>query len=193
MTAPAREGTDRGYRDGLNDEQRLKVVLAQRGHTVHRVEHGGDVAYQLRGWWQRLRFPALQCWWDDRKLMSWVVPEWKSTCGVIRVMGNVQTTGIDRARFIHFRKVEQLTGHPVVLVFLQKAQDDVVVTDLRSDLLPAVGRGKPMSFYAYAKLRRLCGYGEFMAVAPPVPVIEKPLFSPPPDGHQQVDFWGKAY
>jgi hypothetical protein len=181
------------YRDGLNDEQRLKVILTERGHTVRRVEHGGHVAYELKGWWQRLRLPALQCWWDDSKQMTWVVPEWKSTCGVIRVMGNLQTTGIDRARFIQFQKVEQLTGRPVVLAFLQKAQDAVVLTELRNDLLPGVGRGKPMSYYNYAKLRPLCTYAEFMSTDPPVPVIEKPLFSPPPVGHQQVDFWGKAY
>jgi hypothetical protein len=189
--APARPR--RGYLDGLNNEQRLKVVLADLGCTVRRVEHGGDVAYPLRGWHQRQRLPALQCWWNEPGRLTWVAAEWKSTTGVMRVMGNLPTTGIDRARFLQFQAVEQLTGHPVVLVFLQKAQDAVVVTDLRANLLPAVGRGNPMSFYSYGALRRLCRYQELMAVAPPAPAIEDPLFSPPTDGHQQLDLFGKAF
>jgi hypothetical protein len=183
----------RGYLDGLNNEQRLKVILTGLGCTVRRVEHGGDVAYPLKGWHQRVRLPALQCWWDDPGRLTWLIPEWKATTGVIRVMGNLPTTGIDRARFLHFQEVEQLTGHPVVLAFLQKAQDAVVVTDLRTNLLPAVGRGGQMAFYSYGVLRRVCGYHEFMAVAPPAPAIEEPLFSPPKDGHQQLDLFGKAF
>jgi 23S rRNA A2030 N6-methylase RlmJ len=144
------------------------------------------MAPALHGWGQKLTLPDLQVWWPKTRQTTWVEVKCKSTCGVVRVMNNLQTTGIDLAKYSDYEAVERMTGCAVLLVFLHRAQDAVLLADLHTHRVRALGAGKQMVFWDMARLTRLCSYQELMQTTPRKQGIEEPLFSPPPPAPTQL-------
>jgi hypothetical protein len=104
----------------------------------------------------------------------------KSTCGVMQVMGNLKTTGIDQRLWNDYDRLRQATGYPIVLIFAQREQDGVFLADLDNHRIPAVGAARgQMAYWALDYLPRLCSYSELMATPAASQQMELPLFYPP--------------
>jgi hypothetical protein len=166
------------FRTGRVTELKVATRLRNGGCLISVVNDGGDVAPLLHGWAQDLVLPDLQCWWPGG-LSAWVECKFKSTCGVYQRAG-IPTTGIDRSKYVHYAEVQERTGHPVLLVFVQREQDGVFLAELGKDLVASAGAGRSMVFWDLTRLQQLCSYEELMATPAARQQLEMPLFYPSP-------------
>lgn len=172
------------YKTGTVAELKIASKLRNGGVHISIVRHGTSVAPLLYGWGGDLVLPDMQGFWPHQvgqvRGNAWVESKLKSTCGVMECMDNLRTTGIDLHHWQHYDQVQQVTGYPVVLVFVQREQDGVFIADLDTHRVPAVGNAKgKMVFWALDSLQRVCSYTELMETRPAVQQLEMPLFYPP--------------
>jgi len=179
------------YKIGTVAELKLATKLRHAGCLVSQVRHGTAVAPLLYGWTHadHIVLPDLQVFWPPRVCSveghAWVECKHKSTTGVMQVMDNLKTTGIDLRLWQEYDRLRQATGYPVVLAFIQREQDGVYLADLDNHRVPSVGvaRGE-MVFWALDSLQRVCSYTDLMATPAASQQLEMPLFYPPPTWDQ---------
>lgn len=174
------------WRTGVVAEAQVAAQLMRDGALVSQVGHAGDVAPALRGWHRHLTLPDFQVWWPKLRRATWVEVKCKSTFGVVRVMDNLKTTGIDLSKHTAYETVERVTGHPVLLVFVHPAQDVVLLADLHQHRVPSLGDGALMVFWDVSKLERLCSYEELKQATARPQRIDEPLFVPPAPAPMQL-------
>jgi len=167
------------YLTGTVLAHRVAAVLERAGCAMRLVRHGPDVPEPLATWARAVRLPDWQARWPATGRTSWVVVAGKSTCGVMRTLGDLETTGVDWGEFKRLEEVERITGQPVVIAFAHRKQNAVVLADLHHHRVAAQGAGAHLAFWDFSKLSRLCSYDILLATLPRDQRLQAPLFAPP--------------
>lgn len=176
------------YRTGLVVECQVATVLVRQGCRVSLLKHGSDTAPALLAWRGKVLLPHWQVRWPDGH-RTWLAVKRKTTCGVMRVLGNLRTTGIDRQDERAYLEVERLTAHAVKLVFVHQAEGVVVVGGLHEHRVKPLGAGSPMVWWSLDALPRLCSFADVQAAVPREVRLDAPLFMPPDLPPMQVDLF----
>jgi hypothetical protein len=180
--------TPPAYRTGIVGECKLASVLIQYGCRTALLQHGAQVAPVLRAWRGGVPLPRWQVRWPDGGL-SWIAVRFKSTCGVMRSLAGLRTTGIDWADHKDYAEVERLTGKPVKVVLAHRTQNLVVVAGLHTHRVRAQGAGGGVVFWDFDRLPRLFSCREVEEAPAREHRIDEPLFFPPDLPPQPIDLF----
>ncbi|MEP7115504.1 MAG: hypothetical protein ABI862_19730 [Ilumatobacteraceae bacterium] len=185
------------YRNGAVNEGRFAAWAISKGSSVIQVAQGQNWAPRLATWASDVG----PCWDGGRKIvlpdlqvhhrtegLCWVEVKGKSTAVEYRHAHEMRT-GIDRRLLVHYRRIEQLTGYPVRIVFCHERENDVRWVRVAEREIRGVGNGSEMSYWAWDSMPRLCSLDELSQCSPAVNLWnDEPLFGPAVN-HVQQALW----
>jgi hypothetical protein len=169
------------YETGTAWELKLYAYLLMLGRfAILRVAHGGTVVPALATWGRQITLPDFQIHDLEAGRYFWGESKWKAMAARFWRANNELRTGIDVDKFQHYRKIEEVTHHPVGLFFTHQREGEVRLGWLH-EAFPGVGLGQHLMWWRWAKLEYVASVRDVEACQPAdLPVSGRTLFSPPP-------------
>jgi hypothetical protein len=172
------------YEEAIAFQKALEASLAHSGFLIAPTPVTGPTAPLLSVNYDKTIAPDMLVFGSHWQVPCWVDAKLKTSLGYFRTTSS-RTTGIEVDVWNRYKRVEDITGIPVFVIFGQREQNEVRMCSIDQAWLPSRGDGVNMRNWDYDALPLLCSLDDIRnrrPIAPcvPIPNVQQALFDVEP-------------